>query len=67
MKNLSIYCTSRFGVLGLTVSIKKELGKFGVEATYLCPGYVKTSFFENSPDDFTCRRTQEQRKMCPRK
>ena len=52
MENLPIYCASKFGVLGLTESIKKELGRFGVEVAYLCPSYVRTSFFESFPASF---------------
>ncbi len=52
MKNLSIYCASKFGLAGLTESMKKELGDFGIKVLNFYPGYVKTSFFTNYPADF---------------
>jgi 3-oxoacyl-[acyl-carrier protein] reductase len=52
MKNLSIYCASKFGLVGFTESIKKELKGTGVKALCLCPGYVKTGFFRNYPPGF---------------
>ena len=52
MKNLSVYCSSKFGLIGLTKAMQKELKEFGIDVLYLCPGYVKTSFFINYPTDF---------------
>jgi 3-oxoacyl-[acyl-carrier protein] reductase len=52
MENLSIYCASKFGLLGLTKSVEKEFKAYGLRVVYLCPGFVKTSFFENFPVHF---------------
>jgi len=52
MKNFSIYCASKFGLIGLTESISEELKQFGVNVSYLCPGYVRTDFFRNFPQGF---------------
>jgi short-subunit dehydrogenase len=52
MRNLSIYCASKFGLIGMTESMKKELGQFGIEVAYLCPGFVRTGFFRDFPTDF---------------
>jgi NAD(P)-dependent dehydrogenase (short-subunit alcohol dehydrogenase family) len=51
IENLSIYCASKFGTIGLSESMRKDLWKFGIQVDYICPGYVKTGFFkEVSPD-----------------
>jgi NAD(P)-dependent dehydrogenase (short-subunit alcohol dehydrogenase family) len=52
MENLSIYCASKFGLIGMTESMKKELGLFGIEVAYICPGFVRTGFFRDFPADF---------------
>jgi len=52
MRNLSIYCASKFGLVGLTESMKKELSDLGIKVLCLYPGYAKTSFFKNYPADF---------------
>ncbi len=52
LKNLSIYCASKFGLIGLTKSMRKELRDYGIDVFYICPGYVKTHFFDNFPKDF---------------
>jgi NAD(P)-dependent dehydrogenase (short-subunit alcohol dehydrogenase family) len=51
IENMSIYCASKFGIIGLSESMKKDLWKFGIQVDYICPGYVQTDFFkEVSPD-----------------
>jgi 3-oxoacyl-[acyl-carrier protein] reductase len=52
MKNLSIYCASKFGLVGLSGSMRKELRDSGVRVLCLFPGYVKTLFYGNFPVDF---------------
>ena len=52
MRNMSIYCASKFGLVGLTESMKKEFSDFGIKVICLYPGYVKTSFFKNFPGNF---------------
>lgn len=53
IKNLSIYCASKFGVIGLTEAMKKELADFGIEVFCICPSYVRSDFFRNFPADFS--------------
>ena len=48
MPNLAIYCASKFGIIGLSESLKKELCPHGIRVFYICPGYVNTDFFTNS-------------------
>ena len=41
-KNNSMYCATKFGMNGLTQSLAKELGKFGIKVNAICPVLVKT-------------------------
>ena len=52
IENLSIYCASKFGIIGLSESMKKDLWKFGIQVDYICPGYVKTDFFKEVSLDY---------------
>jgi NAD(P)-dependent dehydrogenase (short-subunit alcohol dehydrogenase family) len=40
---LSIYSATKFGVVGLTQSMNKELGNEGIKSCALCPGFVDTA------------------------
>ena len=39
---LAAYSATKFGVVGLSQALHKELGKDGVQVTALCPGFVAT-------------------------
>ncbi len=41
-KNNSVYCASKFGVVGLTQALAKELGERNIRVNSVCPVYVKT-------------------------
>jgi NAD(P)-dependent dehydrogenase (short-subunit alcohol dehydrogenase family) len=43
MRGLSLYCTSKFGVVGLSESLRADLGPQGVAVSVLCPGIVATA------------------------
>jgi 3-oxoacyl-[acyl-carrier protein] reductase len=45
--NLSAYCTSKFGVIGLTESIAKEVADNNVKVMAICPGGVDTDMIKN--------------------
>jgi len=36
------YCASKFGLVGLSESLYKELSSYGVKVTAICPGWVDT-------------------------
>jgi NAD(P)-dependent dehydrogenase (short-subunit alcohol dehydrogenase family) len=40
--NNSVYCASKFGVVGLTQALALELGPSGVRVNAVCPVYVRT-------------------------
>ncbi len=52
---LAAYCTSKFGVIGLTESVAEEVGEYGIKVIALCPGGVDTEmhwqiFPEHEPE-----------------
>lgn len=44
--NVSIYCASKFAVMGLTVSLLEELRDKNIRVSAICPGLVNTEFFD---------------------
>ena len=40
--DLSAYCASKFGVIGITQSLAKEVGQYGITVVSVCPGAVAT-------------------------
>lgn len=40
------YCASKFGVIGLTQAMAKELGRYQITVNAVCPGYVWTPMWE---------------------
>ncbi len=42
------YCASKFGLVGFTHSLVRELAEYGVSATAICPGWVATEMAYNS-------------------
>ena len=43
---LSVYSATKFGVVGFTESMNRELSTFGIKSTALCPGFVDTAMTE---------------------
>ncbi|MDO9514535.1 MAG: SDR family NAD(P)-dependent oxidoreductase [Syntrophales bacterium] len=43
---IGAYCTAKFGVLGLTQVLAKELGRYSITVNAVCPGYVYTPGWE---------------------
>ena len=46
---LSAYCTTKFGVLGLSEALREELARFGIGVTAICPGLINTAIVKTSP------------------
>ncbi len=44
---LGAYCASKFGVIGLTQVLAKELGRYQITVNAVCPGYIWTPMWEN--------------------
>ncbi len=44
------YPTSKYGVVGLTLSLRIEAALYGVKASVVCPGFVRTAIFDTSMD-----------------
>ena len=43
---ISVYSATKFGVVGLSQAMQKELGEAGIQVTALCPGFVDTPMTE---------------------
>ena len=52
IEKLSIYCASKFGTVGLSEAMRKDLRNCGIQVDYVCPGYVKTNFFRDSSAEY---------------
>jgi 3-hydroxy acid dehydrogenase/malonic semialdehyde reductase len=42
------YCASKFAIMGYSEGLRKELAKFGIKVSTVCPGMVKTNFLTDS-------------------
>ncbi len=42
------YCTSKFGVVGLSETLDGELGRRGIHVTALCPGVIDTAIVDTT-------------------
>lgn len=51
--NLGAYSASKFGLIGLSQSLGRELQDSGIKVSYVCPGAVKTEMLATLPDAFT--------------
>jgi NAD(P)-dependent dehydrogenase (short-subunit alcohol dehydrogenase family) len=48
MRGLGVYCASKFAVVGLSESLRRELEPLGIGVSVLCPMVVDTPLNENS-------------------
>jgi short-subunit dehydrogenase len=62
MPKVTAYCTSKFGLVGFSESLRNEFGRQGLGVTALCPGFVRTNLFTSAPLE---ERTEEH-KLPPR-
>ena len=44
----SMYSATKFGVIGMTQVMAKELGKYNINVNCICPGIVRTEMWEQS-------------------
>lgn len=52
----SVYCATKWAVVGFSESIRKELLKYNIKVTVIEPGVVKTDWGENMPDEWVIQR-----------
>ena len=48
-ETLTAYCTTKFGVVGLSECLHAELGRHGVGVTCICPGFINTPILDHAP------------------
>jgi NADP-dependent 3-hydroxy acid dehydrogenase YdfG len=48
----SVYCATKWAVIGFSESIRKELIKYNIRVTVIEPGVVSTQWGENMPEDW---------------
>lgn len=56
--DLSVYCASKFGVIGLTQSLAKEVSHYGIKVIAICPGAVATQMQKEFMSEVEYERTK---------
>ncbi len=52
----SVYCATKWAVIGFSESIRKELLKYNIRVTVVEPGVVRTEWGENMPEEWKTQR-----------
>jgi len=55
----SNYAAAKAGVIGLSKSVAKELGRSNVTVNVVCPGLIATKMIQSMPDDFKEKAIEE--------
>ncbi|HJM12660.1 MAG TPA: SDR family NAD(P)-dependent oxidoreductase [Candidatus Marinimicrobia bacterium] len=55
----SNYAAAKAGVIGLSKSVAKELGRSNVTVNVVCPGLIATKMIQSMPDDFKEKAMKE--------
>lgn len=48
-ETLTAYCTTKFGVVGLSECLHAELARHGIGVTCICPGFIDTPILSHAP------------------
>lgn len=48
IKGAAAYCATKFGLVGLSASLKEEFREYGIRVSCICPGAVDTPFFDTT-------------------
>jgi NAD(P)-dependent dehydrogenase (short-subunit alcohol dehydrogenase family) len=59
MGHATAYSVSKFGVVGLSESLRAEYGRQGVGISTICPGFVSTNLFRSALCGHASRKTPE--------
>lgn len=55
----SNYAAAKAGVIGLSKSVAKEMGRANVTVNVICPGLIATKMIQSMPDDFKKKALEE--------
>ena len=51
-EDISAYCASKFGLIGLTESLAWEVGNYDIRVMTICPGEVATSMQKDADPSY---------------
>jgi len=61
----SVYCATKWAVVGFSDSIRKELTKYNIRVTVIEPGVVTTEWGENMPEEWIKGRQEMKAPLKP--
>ncbi len=60
------YCSSKFGIIGLTQSLSAEFAPKGIRVNDICPGVVLTPMWDKQVEDYAKKRNIRPEEVMPR-